>query len=418
MKSKDIIMASTEELKKLHIIKMFFEKKIRQKEAASLLDLSTRQIRRIAARVKLEGNKAVAHRLRQKPSNMKKSDFLKEKILNLYRAKYSDFGPTFAAEKLSGCDKIKIGKETLRIWLIEAGLHKKRRKPRPHRLYRDRKASFGEMAQVDGSEHAWFEDRGPKSSLIGCIDDATNNVFGRFYTHEGTIPALDCFYRYSLKYGLPVSVYIDKHTTYRSTAKPSIEEELGGEASQSQFQRALSQLGVKIIYANSPQAKGRIERLFETFQDRLVKELRLAGIDNINDANAFLEEYLPLHNKRFSLPSLSGIDMHRKPPANIKSILCIKNKRVLRNDNTISYCASLYQILDRTVAKKVDVEEHLDGNIYIKYNGKNLRYCKIESRPKLKEVKEEPKERIYSSPKPYHPWRGKMRGRGVLVSKI
>lgn len=188
--------------------------------------------------------------------------------------KYSDFGPTFAAEKLSGRDKIKIGKETLRRWLIENGLHKKRRKPRPHRLYRDRKASFGEMLQVDGSEHAWFEDRGPKASFIGYIDDATNVVFGRFYTHEGTIPALDLFYRYVQKYGLPVSMYLDKHTTYRSTAKPSIEEELDGKASQSQFQRALSELGVKIIYANSPQAKGRIERLFETFQDRLVKELK------------------------------------------------------------------------------------------------------------------------------------------------
>ena len=132
MKSKDIIMASTEELKKLHIIKMFFEKKIRQKEAASLLDLSTRQVRRIAARVKLEGGKAIVHRLRQKPSNRKKSDTLKEKVLNLYRTKYHDFGPTFAAEKLGGLDKIKIGKETLIGWLIKAGLHKKRRKPRPH----------------------------------------------------------------------------------------------------------------------------------------------------------------------------------------------------------------------------------------------------------------------------------------------
>jgi len=156
MKNQDIIMASTEELKRLHIIKMLFEKKISQKEAASLLDLSTRQVRRIAARIKLEGNKAIVHRLRGKPSNRKKSDVLKEKVLNLYRTKYHDFGPTFAAEKLSGLDKINMGKETLRGWLIEAGLHKKRRKPRPHRLYRARKQSFGEMLQVDGSEHAWF----------------------------------------------------------------------------------------------------------------------------------------------------------------------------------------------------------------------------------------------------------------------
>jgi hypothetical protein len=239
-----------------------------------------------------------------------------------------------------------------------------------------------------------------------------------FILMKEPIPAMDCFYRYAQKYGLPVSVYIDKHTTYRSTAEPSLEEELTGQIPQSQFQRALCQLGVKIIYANSPQAKGRIERLFETLQDRLVKELRLAGIDNINDANTFLEEYLPLHNKKFSFVSLSGIDMHRKSPANIKSILCIKGKRVLRNDNTISYCGTLYQILEKTLARKVDIEEHLDGNIYIKYNGKNLKYCKIEARPKPKEVKDEPRERIYASPKPYHPWRGKMKGRGILVSKI
>jgi hypothetical protein len=418
MKNQDIIMASAKELKRLHIVKMLFEKKIGQKEAAGLLDLSTRQVRRIAERIKLEGNKAIVHKLRGKSSNRKKSLSLKEKILDLYRTKYHDFGPTFAAEKLFDLDKIKICDETLRLWLIEAGLHKKRRKPRPHRLYRQRKHSFGEMLQVDGSDHAWFEDRGPKTCFMGCIDDATNNVFGRFYAYEGTMPAMDCFYLYVQKYGLPASVYIDKHATYRSTAKPSLEEELSGIGSQSQFQRALSELGVKIIYANSPQAKGRIERLFETFQDRLVKELRLAGIDNRNDANSFLEEYLPLHNKKFSFESLSGIDMHRKPGAAIKSALCIKDKRILKNDNTISYCSALYQILEKTVAKKVVIEEHLDGNIYIKYNGKNLRYCKIEARPKLQEIKEEPRERVYATPKPSHPWRGKMKGRGVLVSKI
>jgi hypothetical protein len=418
MKNQDIIMASAKELKRLHIVKMLFEKKIGQKEAAGLLDLSTRQVRRIAERIKLEGNKAIVHKLRGKSSNRKKSLILKEKVLDLYRAKYHDFGPTFAAEKLSDLDKINICDETLRLWLIEAGLHKKRRKPRPHRLYRQRKHSFGEMLQVDGSDHDWFEDRGSKACFMGCIDDATNNVFGRFYAYEGTIPAMECFYRYIQKYGLPASVYIDKHATYRSTAKPSLEEELSGIGSQSQFQRALSELGVKIIYANSPQAKGRIERLFETFQDRLVKELRLAGIDNRNDANIFLEDYLPLHNKKFSFESLSGIDMHRKPGSSIKSALCIKDRRILKNDNTISYCSALYQILEKTAAKKVVIEEHLDGNIYIKYNGKNLRYCKIEARPKLQEIKEEPRERVYATPKPSHPWRGKMKGRGVLVSKI
>jgi len=226
-------MANTKELGRLHIIQMLFEKKIRPKEAASLLDLSVRQVRRIAKRIRLKGAKAVVHKLRGKPSNRKKPDCLKEKVLGLYRRGYSDFGPTFAAEKLSDLDNIDIGKETLRLWLIEAGLHKKRRKKRPHRLFRERKKSFGEMVQVDGSKHAWFENRGPKASFMGYIDDATNTVFGRFYTHEGTIPAMDSFSRYTARYGLPVSVYIDKHTTYRSTAKPSIDEELSGTVPQS-----------------------------------------------------------------------------------------------------------------------------------------------------------------------------------------
>jgi hypothetical protein len=187
---------------------------------------------------------------------------------------------------------------------------------------------------------------------------------------------------------------------------------------RSQFGRALSELGVKIIYANSPQAKGRIERLFKTLQDRLIKELRLKKIDNIKDANAFLKRYLVTHNRKFSFESINGIDMHRSAGANIKRILCVKNKRTLRNDNTISYCRVLYQVLDRTAGKHVMVEEHLDGNIYIKYNGKNLRYCRIEKRPVLKEVKQKAGQRIYIKPKPDHPWRSKIKDRGILVSKL
>jgi transposase len=185
MKDQDIIMASSQELQKLHIISVFLEKKISQKEAADLLDISTRQVRRIAKKVKEKGKKAIVHGLRARPSNNKKPDDIKQKVISIYRQTYHDFGPTLAAEKLKEIHNIKIGKETLRKWLIEASLHKKRRKPRPHRLCRQRKKSFGEMLQVDGSEHAWFEKRGPTCCFIGYIDDATNNVFGRFYTHEG-----------------------------------------------------------------------------------------------------------------------------------------------------------------------------------------------------------------------------------------
>jgi len=418
MKDQDIIMINSKELKRLHIVKMYLEKKIKQKEAAGLLGLSTRQVRRITSKIEAEGDKAVVHKLKGKPSNRSKPAILKEKVLNLYGSKYHDFGPTLAQEKLAQIDNIKIGKETLRSWLVSAGLHKKKRKPRPHRMYRERKNNFGQMVQIDGSIHHWFEDRGPKCSFMGYIDDATSTVYGRFYTHEGTIPAMDSFSRYTAKYGLPVSVYIDKHTIYRSTARPTVEEELSGISSQSQFQRALHELEVEIIYANSPQAKGRVERLFGTLQDRLVKELRLAKIDNIKDANKFLEGYLPIHNRRFSVPALGSVNMHRKPPQATGSMLCIKEKRTLRNDNTISYNGNLYQILDNIFFKKVGVEKHLDGNIYIKYNGKSLRYSKIDKIDKKETAENKDKVRVSIKPKPYHPWRGKTKGRGVLATRI
>jgi len=418
MEDRDIIMINSKELKKFHIVKMYLEKKIKQKEAADLLSLSTRQVRRIASRIESEGSRAVVHRLKGKPSNRSRPQALKEKVLSLYRSKYHDFGPTLAREKLFQIDGIRIGRETLRNWLTSSGLARKKRKPRPHRMYRERKNNFGQMVQIDGSDHNWFEDRGPGCIFMGYIDDATNMVYGRFYTHEGTIPAMDSFSRYAVRYGLPVSIYIDRHTTYRSTARPTIEEELSGSSSQSQFQRAMNELGVEIIYANSPQAKGRIERLFGTLQDRLVKELRLAEIDNIKDANEFLKEYLPIHNKRFSLPASGSADMHRKPPHDIGSMLCIKEKRTLRNDNTISYNSSYYQILDDIYFKKVDVEKHLDGNIYIKYNGKSLKYSKIEKIFKKEKAEIKGKIRVPFKPKPYHPWRGKMRGRGVLATRI
>jgi len=189
MKDQDIIMINSKELKRLHIVKMYIEKKIKQKEAADLLELSTRQVRRIASKIKAEGNKAVVHKLKGKPSNRSKPAILKEKVLDLYESKYHDFGPTLAQEKLAQIDNIKIGKETLRSWLVSTGLHRKKRKPRPHRMYRERKNNFGQMVQIDGSEHHWFEDRGPKCSFMGYI---------RFYTHEGTIPAMDSFSRTQL----------------------------------------------------------------------------------------------------------------------------------------------------------------------------------------------------------------------------
>ena len=255
MKKQDIIMVRTKELKKLHIVRKFIEKQIKQTEAAKVLGISTRQVRRIAARLKAEGDISIAHRLRGKKSNNATPESAKQKVVALYKKNYWDFGPTLASEKLSLLDSIKVSKETLRSWLISEGLLTKRRKLRHHRKWRERKPHFGQMVQMDGSEHDWFEGRGEKATLMGYIDDATSIVFARFYSYEGVIPAMDSFNRYIVKYGLPASIYFDRHSTYKSGGKPTIEDQLLAKVPLSQFARALDELGVRFIYAYSPQAK-------------------------------------------------------------------------------------------------------------------------------------------------------------------
>jgi len=281
----DIILMSGEELRRLGVIRRVLEGGMRQAKAAGILGLSERQVRRIVKRVGQEGDRGIIHKSRGRWSNRRLTEGLKERVLGVYREKYPDFGPTFASEKLEEVDGIKLGVQTLRNWLLEAGLWQKRRKGRRHRRWRQRKEYRGEMIQMDGSHHDWLEGRGSELVLMGYIDDATNNVLGRFYDYEGTLPAMDSFQRYVRRYGLPQSVYLDRHTTYKSTAKPTLEDELGGRKAMSQFERALEELGVKVIHANSPQAKGRIERLFGTFQDRLIKEMRLKDIKTKEQAN-------------------------------------------------------------------------------------------------------------------------------------
>ena len=278
MTEKDMIIMSRRETKRLHIIHQALDRRITQKTAAELVGLSSRQLRRMLKRVREEGDDGISHRSRGKASNRRVPKKVKDTALKLYREKYSDFGPTFACEKLLDVHKIKLSDETLRLWLNQENLPYEKRKGRKHRQWRERKHHFGEMVQMDGSHHDWFEDRGPKCVFMGYIDDATGTVYGRFYDYEGTMPAMDSFRRYIKRYGMPQSVYLDKHTTYKSTAKQTIEDELEDIKPMSQFERSLAELEVTVIHANSPQAKGRIERLFRTFQDRLVKEMRQPGL--------------------------------------------------------------------------------------------------------------------------------------------
>jgi len=258
-----------------------------------------------------------------------------------------------------------------------------RRRKRPHRAWQERRAHVGELIQLDGSHHDWFEGRGPRCVLMAYIDDASSRVFARFEEYEGTIPAMDSFQCYIRQHGIPLAVYADKHTTYRSPAEPTIEEQLAGAAPQSQFGRALAELGVELITAHSPQAKGRVERLFKTFQDRVIKELRLAEVSTLDAANAFLKSYLPIYNRRFAVPPAQAADLHRPRPARgeLDRILCIKTKRVLRRDWTVAHNGHLYQVQTNVRATQVVMEERVDGTLRITHQGHGLAYALIAARP-------------------------------------
>jgi transposase len=406
MNEKDILAMSQKDIKRLHVIQKVNEKSIKQIEAAKVLNLSDRQVRRLQKRVAEQGSSGIKHGSCGKKSRNATDAKQKEKILGLYRSKYERFGPTLACEKLLERDKVRISRETLRKWLMEEGLWHKNRKSVHHRQWRERKSHCGQMVQMDGSHHDWLEGRGPKMVLIGYIDDATSRVYGRFYEYEGTMPAMDSFKRYVKNYGIPASIYLDRHAAYKNKAEASIEEQLAGEEPLSEFERVLKELGVEAIHANTPEAKGRVERLFRTLQDRLVKELRLQGARTLEEANGCLEEYLPGFNKRFSVVAAEGEDLHRRLSAGFKleSIFCYKRVHVLRNDFTVVDERKLYQILDKTQMKEVEVQENLEGQIKIVAKGKTLRYKEIQLRPIKEETKRKPgsKRRV---PMAEHPWR-------------
>ena len=409
MAGEGMVIMSQGELKRLHVIRKAIDRSITQADAAISVDLCERQIRRIVFRIKQEGDKGIVHRSRGRTSNAAKSEAVKDKALKLFKNKYADFGPTLASEKLFERDKIKVNDETLRLWLIEESIPYKQRKKRPHRQWRERKSCFGQMVQMDGSHHAWFEDRGEPCVLMGYIDDATGRPFARFYTYEGTIPAMDSFKRYIKKNGIPLSVYLDKHTTYKSTGKPSLEDELNDTMPLSQFERALKELNVEVIHANSPQAKGRVERIFNTFQDRLVKEMRLEKISLIDEANAFLGRYLAGYVRRFGKEPAKDGDLHRAYPegTDLDRILCIKTEHTLRNDFTVAHKKKLYQILDNTRAQRVVVEEYVSGSMKIWHKDKALRFRVISIRPKKEPAKApyifKPR-RVYTPQAQDHPW--------------
>lgn len=383
MSTPDIIRMSVKEAKRLSVIDQVSRGQIRQRKGAHLLGLSTRQVRRLVRRVRAEGSRGVIHRSRGRTSNRQTAPGIRTRVLELCGSTYGGFGPTLASEKLAERDGIEVSPETLRLWFIEEGVAYRQRKKRPHRQWRERKEHCGELVQMDGSHHDWLEDRGPRLVLMAYIDDATGRVFGRFYEYEGTTPALDSFGRYARRYGLPQAVYLDRHSTYKSTGKLTIEDELNNRRPQSQFERAMADLGVWVIHANSPQAKGRVERLFRTFQDRLVKEMRLEKVSSLAEANRFLARYLPKHNRRFRVPAAQEADLHRRVSEGIdlNSILCFQEDRVVRKDGTVAFDGGLIQLNNPGRLRKVTVERRVNGSLRFSAHGRQLSWQKIARRP-------------------------------------
>ena len=395
----DRIAMSQRERDCLKVMAAVVEGERRQSEAARLLKRSTRQIRRIQRRLEAEGDCGVIHRLRGRPSNNRKDRHLRQQVIEVYRRKYADFGPTLAAEKLAE-QGLGICSETLRRWLLAEGLWQRKRKRDKHRSRRRRRECFGELVQADGSHHDWLEGRGPRMVLVAMIDDATSKVRARFYAGETTEAYMDLLGRYLRKHGRMMAMYVDRDSIFRAENKHPHDPR----PVLTQFSRALDQLEIELILAHSPQAKGRIERFFHTAQDRLVKELRLAGATTIKQANEILDKkFLPVFNRRFTVKPTSGNNAHRPlhPSMSLPAILSLQDKRKVTNDYTIRLANQAYQILPPARPGLrggwVIIEQRLDGSLHLRFGKAYLKYRRIgEADPTLGALPPDPRSLTHS----------------------
>ena len=375
-----MITMSINELKRLHLVKKAEEKLITQKEAAKMSNISERQFRRILFNFRAGGEQGIIHKLRGKTSHRKFDPVFLKNIAEIYKKEFLGYKPTFFTEKLAEEYNILISKESARQILSLHQLWTPKKKKRKHRTKRERKHHPGELVQLDGSVHQWFPGKSGYCVLMLYIDDATSRIFARFYTYEGTIPAMDSFRRYISLYGIPIALYADRHSTYKNNNKKlSIQEQLAGIQANTQFSRALRELSVTLIPAYSPQAKGRVERSFSTFQDRLVKELHRHNITTLKNANVFLEKFLINHNKRFSIKPAKSTDLHRPslPVHALTKILCVKTTRSIDNDFSIRHNNSIFQLLNSTISKKACVEDHANGSNLIRINNRAVPFADV-----------------------------------------
>lgn len=369
---------STKELKKLHLVKKADDKLITQAQAADLLNISERQFRRLVNNYRLRGERGLVHQLRGQASKRKFSDDFKQSIADIYQKDFLGYKPTFFTEKLNDDFHLTVSKESVRLILAEHNLWTIQKKKIKHRTKRPRKLYRGELVQLDGSVHQWFDGPEGRCVLMLFIDDASSRVYARFYPYEGTIPAMDSFRRYIQRYGIPMAIYSDCHGTYKNNNKNlSIEDQLTGVTADTQFSRALNQLSVNINHAYSAQAKGRVERNFATFQDRLVKELKRLKISSIQLANAFLDNgFLKDYNRRFSVTPPSHTDLHRGalPIYQLNQILCIQETRSVAKDFTVHFKCKILQLSDPTIARQVIVHQHCNGSLTIFHNNIQLKF--------------------------------------------
>ena len=369
----DRIAMSQRERDRLKVMSLVLSGGRTQVEAGRLLGLSNRQIRRIHRRLEAEGDVGVVHRLRGRSSNARKCRTFRRQVLRICAKDYRGFGPTLAAEKLTARG-LAISAETLRGWMVSAKLWTPKRRRHKHRQRRARRECFGELVQTDGSIHDWLEGRGPMMTLLVMIDDATSKVVARFHPAETTEGYFDLLGRYLRKHGRMVAIYADRNSIFFAT-------DAHGEAVLTQFGRALQELGIELIPANSPQAKGRVERFNGTAQDRLVKELRLAGATTIEEADEVLDKtFLPWFNRRCTVKPASANNAHRPLHPSMKpaAILSVQERRKVANDYTIRFDNTIYQLLPpaRPGLRSgwVIVEQRLDGTRHIRFKGKYLKY--------------------------------------------
>lgn len=418
---QEIIGMTQKDLTRYQVIKNLIAKLINGTNAAKQLSLSVRQVKRLKNRVAEEGAKGIPHRLRNKESNHCTDPELRQTAKDLIEAKYPDFGPTFAHEKLVEVHKLEIGEAAVRNLMIAKKIWtpKKRKKNKQYRSQRERKASFGEMIQFDGCYHFWFEDRGEEYCLLSGIDDATSKpVKLKIGKSESVLDVFAYWKEYIKQYGKPVAIYLDKYSTYKINHKNAKDNrEL-----LTQFQRACNELDIEPITAHSPQAKGRVERPFKTFQDRLVKDMRLKNISTIEEANKFLESFwVKDYAQRFAVRPKSGVDLHRKLSgkelANLDAIFSVQSIRQVNNDFTIQFKNQWYQLKKEQPVcvrrkEKILIEERLDGSLAIRLRGKYLNFKILPAKPE--KSKDAPfvlpaKSKAHA-PAANHPWRHQLDG--------